>query len=144
MPITLDYSIVCDEVRREDNGKLIIIGMYVGVVALPQLPFVLPSLTFCHFLRSDRPGHWPLHFWLERLEDGVRLVEGRAGIVFQQPGPGPLPIRLPNVPFQAVGQYHFVTQIEEGKDPILTAFAVALNTPPQIMGNPPQLPPFMR
>ncbi len=28
MPITHQYTILCDEVRREDNGKLLVVGMY--------------------------------------------------------------------------------------------------------------------
>ena len=38
--------IVCDEVRREDNGKLLVIGMYLGSILVPRVPFRMPRLTF--------------------------------------------------------------------------------------------------
>ena len=32
------FSLVCDEIRREDNGKLIMIGVYVGEILVPTFP----------------------------------------------------------------------------------------------------------
>jgi hypothetical protein len=32
------FSLVCDDVRREDNGKLIIIGVYGENITVPQTP----------------------------------------------------------------------------------------------------------
>lgn len=40
MSVTLDYGLLCDFVRREDNGKLIIVGAYSSNVAIPTFPFV--------------------------------------------------------------------------------------------------------
>ena len=28
MAVTHNYTLVCDEVRREDNGKLLVLGLY--------------------------------------------------------------------------------------------------------------------
>lgn len=39
------YTLLCDDVRREDNGKLIILGLYFGVITVPQFPATLPLLT---------------------------------------------------------------------------------------------------
>ena len=38
--------ILCDEIRREDNGKLLVIGMYLGAILVPRFPFRMPSLAF--------------------------------------------------------------------------------------------------
>ncbi len=38
--------ILCDEVRREDNGKLLVIGMYLGSILVPRVPFRMPRLSF--------------------------------------------------------------------------------------------------
>ncbi len=35
-PIKIDYAIVCDDVRREDNGKFIIIGAYGSDIRVPS------------------------------------------------------------------------------------------------------------
>jgi hypothetical protein len=133
MAFTHKYTLICDDMRREDNGKLIIIGLYTGTVALPQLPFVLPSLTFCTFLESDRPGQWSMEFRLEQLETGRSMVGGGGAVVVQQPGLVIAPIKFGAVQFQAVGIYNFVVTINDGQlGPIITGFSVALNIPPQI------------
>jgi hypothetical protein len=36
--------IICDDVRREDNGKEILIGVYNGVILVPRFPSVLRQL----------------------------------------------------------------------------------------------------
>ena len=37
-PIDIDTVLTCDEVRREDNGKAIIIGVYVSDILLSKIP----------------------------------------------------------------------------------------------------------
>jgi hypothetical protein len=37
--------IMCDDCRREDNGKEIIIGVYTGAMISRVLPFVLPTFA---------------------------------------------------------------------------------------------------
>jgi hypothetical protein len=32
------FGIVCDDVRREDNGKLVLIGVYGGSILVPSFP----------------------------------------------------------------------------------------------------------
>ena len=44
-PRLIDVTL-CDEIRREDNGKFLFIGVYTGHVLVPRLPFDLPTLTF--------------------------------------------------------------------------------------------------
>lgn len=39
----LQFSVLCDDVRREDNGKFILIGLFEAI-ALPQFPFTYPVL----------------------------------------------------------------------------------------------------
>ena len=33
MKVTIKTGIICDDIRLEDNGKLIIIGTYAGTIA---------------------------------------------------------------------------------------------------------------
>ena len=44
-PRLIDVTL-CDEIRREDNGKFLFTGVYTGHVLVPRLPFDLPTLTF--------------------------------------------------------------------------------------------------
>ncbi|WP_425519150.1 DUF6941 family protein [Xanthomonas euroxanthea] len=38
------HTIFCDDVRREDSGKLLIVGMYGSWIGVPSFPAYLPSL----------------------------------------------------------------------------------------------------
>jgi Family of unknown function (DUF6941) len=38
--------IICDEVRQEITGKLIVVGMYLGNIGVPKVPVALPGLSF--------------------------------------------------------------------------------------------------
>ncbi len=42
----LDYWLLCDMIRREDNGKLIIIGAYTPDIVVQAVPALLPMLSF--------------------------------------------------------------------------------------------------
>src|SRR5882724_6271041 len=94
MPITQKFSIVCDEVRQENNGKFFVIGMYTPDMALPQLPYVVPTLTFLSWLESDRPGEFQFRLKLTHLESGRLLAQGMGGIGFAKAGMGIVPVRL--------------------------------------------------
>jgi hypothetical protein len=39
------HTIICDDVRREDNGKEILIGVYNGTMVLDSIPTVLPTFA---------------------------------------------------------------------------------------------------
>lgn len=125
MAVAHKYTIVCEEVRREDNGKLLLLGVYNFTVLVPVLPFVLPSLTFVLFLEADRQGHCPMNFKLQHVESGKTLLEGHGAAVFGGAGPAIVPMKLGNMQLQAVGLYSFLVEIA-GLDPIITQFNVSL------------------
>jgi len=37
-PLEISFALVCDDVRREDSGKLIFIGVYGDNISIQQLP----------------------------------------------------------------------------------------------------------
>ena len=51
------YSIFCDDIRNEDNGKAIFIGVYSGAMIVPSFPTTLPS--FCIALTILTPLERP-------------------------------------------------------------------------------------
>lgn len=126
MAISHKYTLMCDEVRREDNGKLLLIGLYFDAILLSQIPAPLPGLTFLVKTESDRPGMWSMKMRLEHLDSGERLVQAMGNINFQRPGPALNPIRIPPIQFKAPGVYHFVMEIEGQAEPILYEFSVGL------------------
>ena len=139
MAITHRYTVMCDQVRREDNGKWLLVGVYEDVVGLPQLPTALPGLTFFMRLESDRIGVWNARIRLEHLETGQRVFEGVAMINFQRPGNGIVPIPTPPFQLQSVGPYNFVMEIQgQELDPIIHSFSVVLGQRPQPRPTQPQ------
>lgn len=131
MAITHRYTLVCDEVRQENNGKFIVIGLYTPNMSVPQIPFTIQSLTFFMFVNADRPGNVPFRMRLERMETGQRLVEGMGVMGVQRPGPGASPIRIGPLQFQAAGTYNFVVDIEGEREPIVTSFDLIIMPQPQ-------------
>lgn len=49
------YAIVCDDIRREDNGKQILIGIYTGDIIVSAFPTNL-NLSFWLHLAVEKPG----------------------------------------------------------------------------------------
>jgi hypothetical protein len=138
--ITHRYTLICDDVRREDNGKMIVLGMYLSEMILPQIPFQLPSLTFFSIFETDRPGNFPIKFKLQHLESGRVIVEGHGGLGALKPGPTLLPLKLSPIKFEAVGVYSYSLEVETMKDSVLMDFTVTL--PSQVQG--PLPPTFSR
>jgi hypothetical protein len=47
--------VICDDVRRELNGKDILVGVYGGEIIVAQLPFTLNLAIWCEY-RTPRDG----------------------------------------------------------------------------------------
>lgn len=136
MAFTEKYTIICDEVRREDNGKILILGMYIKAIVVSQLPAVLPSLTFFQVMEADRPGQWNMKMKIQHLESGRPILQ--AGGVLNAPQIGPFinVLRFPNLPLIAVGAYNFSMEIEDHREPLIVPFDVILNIPQGMQGPP--------
>jgi hypothetical protein len=127
------FSLVCDEVRQEVGGKLIIIGVYTPDIGVPQIPFSLPTLTFVNWAETDRPGDFHYQMRLTHLETGQTVVQGAMGIRCDRPGPVILPVRLTNVPIVGPGAFVFSLHMD-GQDDMLTQFTVQIILPTQQQG----------
>jgi hypothetical protein len=133
MAITEKYILICDDVRREDNGKIIILGMYFNEVTVPQLPFPMPSLTFFCVLESERPGTFRFSFKLKHEEGGTQpLAAGMGEAPVGDPQqPIIMPIKMVGVQLNAVGLYTFSLEFD-GQAPIVQTFNVRLVVPGQV------------
>lgn len=96
------YSVLCDEVRREDNGKWILIGLFEQIGAL-QYPFFVPSLCVMNKWCNGQ-GTWtqqtrfvdaddkvllssePINFELPHMEVTVVSVQTFANLRLVSPG----------------------------------------------------------
>jgi hypothetical protein len=123
MAITHKYTLICDDIRQENTGKFILIGLYMGSINVQHVPFALPSLAFFQVFESDRPGSFTFRMRLERMETGQAVVEGMGMLAIQRPGLGVAPIRFAPLPLPTFGTYSLVVNIE-GEAPIITTFDV--------------------
>jgi hypothetical protein len=130
-PKLLDV-IVCDEVRQESNGKLLILGMYLDNMGVPVVPFTLPVLTFLCKWRFDRG----------RLPAGRFRVLAPSGAVVREsalpPVEGPTEARglvLTTIRFQGLtvtelGRYRLVFTPAGGRSRIVAELQVDRTSEP--------------
>lgn len=136
MPLTHEYTLLCDDVRREDNGKLILIGLYTPHIVIPMLPMGFPSLSFVIAFTSDGPARHQIRAQLRHLETGHSLGELMGMLQHAQAGLGVGVLRFPNLIFTQAGHYNLVVTVEGLSDPIIFDFDVILH----IAIQPPQRP----
>lgn len=46
--VEFDFAVICDDIRKEDNGKLILIGVYSGNILVGGFPGKLALATWLH------------------------------------------------------------------------------------------------
>jgi len=136
MPITYKWSLLCDDVRQEANGKWIVIGLYTPDITVPQIPIALP-LTLLVCLESDVPGNFTFKIRVNHLETGRPLAEAMGQMGIQKPGMGAFPVRI-GVQFQSPGPYTFTFELTDNpREPVfIHPFSVLLNIPQQQMQMP--------
>lgn len=128
MAITHKYTLVCDDIRIENNGKLMLIGIYLPDVVVQQIPFVLPTLTFVQSLESDTAGRFQFKWMLQHLESGNVVVQGVGLATFHVPGMGIAAIKTSNVQFPRDGSYSYAVIFDDGQT-LTHHFSVRLNIP---------------
>jgi hypothetical protein len=74
--LDIRYVIVCDDVRREDNGKEILIGVYSSDILVPVLPANL-QLVFWMHVYNDEVGEFPFEVRLTG-PDRVQILHASA------------------------------------------------------------------
>lgn len=68
------YAIFCDEVRVEDNGKLLLIGTYQDELYVPRYPFWIPGLVIVAVLEAPK-GEFPDHVIMRAYLDETKVLE---------------------------------------------------------------------
>jgi hypothetical protein len=127
MAITAKYILVCDDFRREDNGKFIIIGLYTPDMLVPQIPFAMPTLTFFMNLESERPGNFTFRIKIQHQDTGNILGQGMGMIPVLNPQqPIIMPVKIGGIIFNAPGLYGISLEIDGQQDPIVTTFNLQL------------------
>jgi len=131
MPITSKFTMMCDEVRIENNGKFIILGVYTPDMAVPQFPAVIPMLTFALWLDYTLPGQYQFDASVTHLESGTMIARAMGGIGVAKAGTGLVPIRFSPVQFTQAGVYTFSIRFMNENE-ILHQFSVGLPPAPTL------------
>lgn len=111
--IGISSVIICDDARREDNGKDILIGVYSGDIIVPSFPAAL-GLSFWFEYSFDRPGVQDIKFRVvtdrgtELFGVGFKVqVEGQNQSGSFSVGPVAIPMTDPGV---------LSVQMQQGED----------------------------
>jgi Family of unknown function (DUF6941) len=109
--IVPEALVICEDIRTENNGKLMFIGVYSDAIAVQSVPVNLRSLAFALKLRVEEPGTFDFHFTvaydknpkLLHGEGRIELASGARGAVIwlplifapaQLPTDGPYSVRV--------------------------------------------------
>ncbi|HNX48701.1 MAG TPA: carboxypeptidase-like regulatory domain-containing protein [Thermoanaerobaculaceae bacterium] len=126
----------CDQVRREDNGKLLILGVYINKVIVAGIPCRIPSFAFVVKWRI-RSGWMPNGSYAVRAPSGNVLVN--AEVRLERPGvtPGPGEViavmgihQLSPFVFEELGRYRLTFSRPGSRARTIATFDVEL--PPQL------------
>jgi hypothetical protein len=61
VPVDIKSAIICDDIRREDNGKMLFIGVYVGEILVAEFPIAL-RLTWVLFGKHQKTASHDMEF----------------------------------------------------------------------------------
>lgn len=131
MAFTEKYILICDDVRPEVNGKLIIIGLYQDTMTVPQLPFSLPSLTFLAALDTTQVGEFGFKAKFRNLETGKTFAQAMGNLQIKTVGRAITLVQFRNVQLDSPGSYQFSLAIDEEVSPITASINVMLVIPQQ-------------
>lgn len=81
--VTIKYGIICDDIRREDNGKLMILGVYGGAIIVPKIPLAL-GLASLLCLEATAPTK--MHIKIRYALDGKVLAQGEGEYTIESVG----------------------------------------------------------
>ena len=77
---TVKFAVVCDEIRREDSGKFIFIGVYGESIIVPDFPFAM-TLAFWIVVIPHKEGEILCHWKLKHDKFGdLSMTDGKLSI----------------------------------------------------------------
>jgi len=125
MAIAHKYTLLCDDVRQETNGKFIILGLYTPDIAVPAVPVSLPSLCFFTVGETEGPEDVDLTFRLTQQNNDTVLVGGSGKMRVDKRGFVAIPLKFAPITLPGAGNYVFTIDIA-GSASIAHEFSVTL------------------
>ena len=81
--INISQAIACDDIRQENNGKFILIGVYAGSIGLPFFPTHIP-LGFWMTAKPSRVGDYQVDFRIKTPSMGPIGIQGQMLVHIQE------------------------------------------------------------
>lgn len=129
MPASIRATLMCDDIRVENNGKLILIGVYTPSPLVPQIPFVFPSLSFFQIWEADAAGEFQFRARLRHTETGATVADITGLMKIPQPGVGIGLVKIANLRIDKLGAYDFSVNVAGEPDPIgVHSFSILLQS----------------
>jgi hypothetical protein len=104
LPFKLDYAVVCDHIRREDSGKLILIGVYGSSVLVTRVPLTLSFALAVRMIPKEL-GAKELEFRV--TVDGEEVAKGEIAVTFEDIEAGFIGLPAVPVPIIRTGSMRF-------------------------------------
>jgi Family of unknown function (DUF6941) len=121
-PTSARFGIFCDQVRREDNGKLLMIGVYGHNIGVQKFPVQMGlSLVIC--LQSHSPAD-NLPMQVKVTFNGKEIFDGRGTLNVQKAGSEL--IVLPNIRLSTAEAGDMEAKIKLGNGKWNTMAAISL------------------
>jgi hypothetical protein len=121
----LQFAFICDDARREDNGKILLIGVYGQTMVLSQLP---AQLLLCQvtWFETDSPRNSP--FKSRVFLDETLITEGGGELHFAE---GVSIALFPRIPIfiDKPGKLIFQVRMEAGEWETAVTMPVILRPP---------------
>jgi hypothetical protein len=139
VPVVFEAFVLCDDIRFENNGKLLLIGVYSDVVEVFKLPLQLRSLGLAVRAKAMAPG--PIAFNVTATDpQGNNLLEANGEMNYQgEPGRTIwLPIVMGPALLTTEGVYRVRIALGDAP-PVHETFVVKKTTAPEAAASP--LPP---
>jgi hypothetical protein len=115
-PVKFASVIVCDDIRREDNGKALLIGAYAGDILVPQFPAAVQLSFYVTGIAKNAAASIAEFRIQHTLQNGeTPMVSAKANIAGAEIGRASVVV-LPRVPFNFDEATDLTTSVLDGAE----------------------------
>jgi hypothetical protein len=111
--------LICDDVRKEDNGKHICVGVYAGVIFAPVIPTIFPTFAL-YFEVTPQGISKSVLTIVVRAPDGSELLRAVGDIEFAETHTSSFFYKHSPVALPAEGEYTILAGFDAEPEPIRT------------------------
>ena len=122
----LRFILISDDVRTEDNGKLIVIGLQGNEIHVPHLPVAIP-LAFTTGIMLEGGGAFKLSGKLMHGRSGEELLTFWAKGEAVKGGIAYVPFKFGSIQFREPGTYHVSIVVAGDEEHLTESFEIGLS-----------------